>query len=116
MLGRLKHLFQVEVPDEEDRPEKSMVSYSFIAALHDGGSVVAYPFEISDYYGRTCLYFRNSLPRDLKIAIAKEFWAKIVSESDLDDYESELMHTGAPITLSYGVRDGLPFCEERRDG
>jgi hypothetical protein len=113
VIGRLIELFRLEIPPEEERPEKGMMAFGFVAAELSNDDVVGYPFECSDYYGRTNLTFSQSFTDGaLKQAIAHDFWHLIVSNDRASDYESETFHLGGGFMMRYGIRDGQIFYEE----
>ena len=115
--GRAQRLFFIPNTTEHERPEKSCFGGSFVALLSDdGGAYYCVPFECSDYYGRAGLKFssEDAPPESLQRRIAAAFWGLLLLDStDLEDYQDTLYHSGAGVTLMFGVKDGDPFLEER---
>jgi hypothetical protein len=115
-IGRLIQLFRVDVQPEEERSEKSMMNYSFIAAESIGDEVFGYPFECTYHYGSTALLFSDSCTDTaLKNAIAADFWSLILSDSSVADFASQTFHLGGGFMMRYGIRAGEMFLEETED-
>lgn len=117
VLGRLMRLFHVQPIPVDDRGEKTCHCESFLAVLHQFGNM-GIPFECSDYYGKTGLTFSSEDPPDdaVQVLIADAFWKLLLSDpADLTDYESTMYHSGAGVTIRFGVEDGEPFMQEEPD-
>jgi hypothetical protein len=115
--ARLKSIFGVDSAPETVRIEKSLSSYSFVAVRDNGQEdAVAVPFECSDYYGKTGLYFSpHELDADLKASVAGAFWQLVGGEARLADFEDRAFHSGASVWMSYGCKGGDAFYNEEED-
>ena len=100
------------VTPEPSEAEKTLLFVSFVAVPDGSNEGIA--FDCTDHYGQTALYFseRETNQRAIEQA-AKAFWEVLLSEPDeLDDFEANVMHLGACITLQFGCADGEPYCNE----
>ncbi len=118
--GRMERLFFTEPVDEEDRCEKSGIYASFIAVVADErDELIATPFEISDYYLQTSLYFSSAPhapPEDWLDRIATAFWKLLLEDPhDLAEYTETMSHVGGGFFLTFGVANANTFIEETED-
>jgi hypothetical protein len=115
--ARLKSIFGVDSAPETVRIEKSLSSYSFVAVGDNGQEDgVAVPFECSDYYGRTGLYFSpHKGDANLKASVASTFWQLIGGEARLADFEDRAFHSGAGVWMSYGCKGSEAIYIEEED-
>lgn len=113
VLGRLMALFCTENTPQDDRCEKSCLETSFLAVLNNYDKV-AIPFQCSDHYGRTSLFFssQDQPSEKLQLLIASSFYEMLLSEPhNLVDYENRMYHDGAGGWLSFGIYRGEPYME-----
>lgn len=116
--ARILKEFDWTVSPSEERMEKTLMEFPFLAASTDcstdGETVLAYPFICTDYYGRSNLIFSETFhDTGLKARIATSFWDFLCARPDaLRDYEGSMFHPGACVTIRYGVQNGDFFCEE----
>ena len=117
--ARIKALFGIDSPTENERVEKSLMAFAFAAVStgSTGANTVAFPFECTDYYGRSNLFFSDAEPDDAtRRAIGSAFWELLLSDqAAVADYEDSAYHLGAGVWMHYGRRHGALFYEERDD-
>lgn len=115
--GRSQLLFGLPNSREEDRCEKTCFQAGFLAIFTERNEkLVGVPFECSDYYGASHLTFssKRGPPKALQRKIAQAFWDLLLSNpTELVDYSDKMYHTGAGVTIRFGVKDGEPFFVER---
>jgi hypothetical protein len=114
--ARIKAVFDVDSPPEDDRPEKTLMQFGF-AATQGQNPEVTYVFECTDYYGKAQLCFGETQPdEETRAAVAAAFWTLLLAEPDvLADYEDRAYHSGAGVWMHYGRRNGELFYEELQD-
>lgn len=113
ILGRLIYLFNAENTPEDDRGEKCCFHLSFIAILHDHSNI-AVPFDCSDFYGRTALWFSSDdePPEDLRAEIADALYELLLDSPDsIADYDNRMYHSGAGCWARFGVSMGQPYMD-----
>ena len=113
VCGRVQRVFSLPQLPEEERVEKSCMSFDFLAAFQEGDELVGIPFECTDYYGRSLLLFsEDAPPQPLIDRISHAFWQILLEEpEDLVDYTDHFYHHGGGFDVHFGVRDGEPFME-----
>jgi len=118
--ARIMALFHVDSLPESERIEKSLMTFGFavVSTGSEGAGVVAFPFECTDYYGRSHLFFSESeLDAATRRAIGSAFWELLLSvQEEVAEYEDRAYHLGAGVWMHYGRRHGAFFYEERDDG
>jgi hypothetical protein len=115
--ARLKFIFAIDSISEANRMEKSLSSFSFVAARQgDEPDRLAIPFDCVDYYGRTSLYF-SPFENDTehKASIADAFWNLIMKGTELADFQDKAYHSMVGFWMHYGCRAGTPFFEEEAE-
>lgn len=110
--ARIQALFGVASAPEDDRVEKSMMDFGFVAVREAGGDRVATPFVCIDHYGRSGLMLSEQVDAATVEAIGNAFWALVTSGDELADYEDRAFHPGACIWMEYGCRGGALFFDE----
>lgn len=113
VLGRLMALFNAENTPEDERGEKSCLHASFLAVLNNQDNV-AIPFECSDYYGRTSLYFssEDSPSDEHQAIIANAYYRLLLDEpTNLVDYENRMYHSMSGEWIEFGVIHGEPYMD-----
>ena len=113
--ARLKSIFGVDSTPENERIEKSLSSYAFVAVKDDDddGVSLAIPFDCEDYYGKTRLCFSpHETDSELMESVAYDFWWLLTRGVDLADYEDRAFHLGASIWMVYGCKEGKAFYYE----
>lgn len=113
VLGRLMAVFNTENTPEDDRSEKSCLNASFLAILH-GDNEIAIPFDCSDYYGQTSIYFssEDSPADEHQERIAKAYFELLLSDpDDLIDYDNKMYHSGAGVCIAFGILHGEPYID-----
>jgi hypothetical protein len=117
--SRIEALFAVPSASEDERVEKSLMGFGFLAVENSSldSQPIAYAFECTDYYGRSNLFFSEAeIDPDLRSSIGDAFWDLLLSNPDkLADYEDRSFHSGAGIWMIFGRRDGCFFMEETED-
>jgi hypothetical protein len=95
------------------------MTFGFVAVSAASGDPrpVAFPFECTDYYGRSNLFFSDSDPDEVtREAIGAAFWDLLLSkQEEVADYEDRAYHDGAGVWMHYGRRHGALFYDERDD-
>lgn len=112
VLGRLIALFNSENTPEDERGEKTCLSAGFLAVLST--AEIAIPFECSDSYGRTSLFFSSEDPPtdEIQTQIANAFYKLLLDEPEnLVDYENRMYHSLSGQWFAFGVSLGQPFMD-----
>jgi hypothetical protein len=115
--ARIQAQFQVQSPPEDERTEKSMMSFAFVAARSgqaDVPQLEGVPFECVDYYGRSRLFFgKGDTAPEVRERIGATFWKLLLSHpSELSEFQDRAYHSGAGVWMHFGRRDGAFFYEE----
>jgi hypothetical protein len=109
--ARIEAMFGTRSPPEDQRVEKSLMEFGFVAKRERSGAEVAIPFVCSDYYGSSALSFARAVPALDQDAIGDAFWGLIASGRKLADYRDRAYHVGAGVWMAYGCTNGSLFIE-----
>ncbi|NOZ41191.1 MAG: hypothetical protein GXP24_13345 [Planctomycetes bacterium] len=113
VLGRLMALFNTDNTPEDEHGEKSCLYASFLAVLHDDDNITI-PFDCSDYYGRTSLYFSSeNPPSDEHQARITDAYYKLLLDdaNNLVDYKNRMFHSMSGEWVAFGVCHGEPYMD-----
>ncbi|MBI2920831.1 MAG: hypothetical protein HYY18_07065 [Planctomycetes bacterium] len=115
---RIEAEFEVKCPGEDDRPEKSLMHFGFLARHVGDGQTREWPFWCSDYHGSTALTFEPAGPDvETRWSIAAAFWELLLeAHTPLADYEDSMFHSGCGLTIRFGKRGGVWFYEDADTG
>jgi hypothetical protein len=116
--ARLKAIFGVDSAPEGVRIEKSFSSFFVLATAETPSNAsIKIPFECSDHYGRTSLFFSpNEVDSSLTESVATSFWQLVTDEVTLSDFEDKAFHLGVGVWMYFGCKDGQPFYSEKDNG
>lgn len=109
--ARIEALFGIASPPENQRIEKSLMEFGFVAKREQSGHAVVIPFVCSDYYGKSALSFAEAVPISDVQAIGDAFWGLITSGGKLAEYRDRAYHIGAGVYMEYGCTNGNLFLE-----
>jgi hypothetical protein len=117
--ARIQALFHIACLPEAERAEKTLMSFQFVAVPFPPGTGVAHgiPFECTDYYGRSNLFFGHGIPEEEASPIGATFWDLLLRAPDeVVDYEDRAYHVGAGVWMHYGYRNGESFYDDSESG
>lgn len=113
-----ERVFGVKCPGQEDRAEKSLMTFGFLARRLAGSPSWSVPFWLLDYHGQACLEFSGDVPRETRDSdLGESFWKLLLAlQSPIPDYLDEMFHTGSGESVRFGKRSGHWIYESAQTG